>query len=338
MIERSATRPNESAAALETMREISGRLLLATIREQEARDEAEAANRAKDQFLAMVSHELRTPLNAILGWSAILSERPEEAPERGLRVIRRNAEALLKLVEELLDTARLTNETLTIQPSPINLREIVCGAVDAVKPAADLKGVALRTTVPDALPGMMGDPDRLRQVFLNVLSNGLKFTDAGGGIEVCVSVIGESARVSIRDSGSGIDPDELPHVFERFRQGTDAAAGQGLGLGLTIARVLVELHGGTIQIASPGVGQGTTCTIELPITAKVTAAESSPRAAGAELLIRSRLSLDFSRRSPNLWHGGDQAREIAEAIANDNAVGGHLDIRASRGCDRARAS
>jgi signal transduction histidine kinase len=281
VIERSAIAASESAAALETMREISGRLLLATIREQEARDEAEAANRAKGQFLAMVSHELRTPLNAILGWSTILSERPEEAAERGLKVIRRNAEALLKLVEELLDAARLTAETLSIQPSAINLKEIVCDAVDAVKPAADLKGVVVRTTVPDALPGMTGDPDRLRQVFLNVLSNGLKFTGAGGGIEVCVDVIGEAVRVSIRDSGSGIDPAELPHVFEPFRQGADATYGQGLGLGLTITRVLVELHGGTIQIGSPGVGQGTTCTIDLPIKAKVTGAKSSPRVAGA---------------------------------------------------------
>jgi signal transduction histidine kinase len=283
VIERSATRGNESAAALETMREISGRLLLATIREQEARDEAEAANRAKDQFLAMVSHELRTPLNAILGWSAMLSERPDEAGGRGLGVIRRNAEALLTLVEELLDTARLTNDTLTIQPSPIDLREIVCGAVDAVKPAADRKGVALRTTVPDALPDMTGDPDRLRQVFLNVLSNALKFTDTGGGIDLCASVIGEFSRVSIRDSGSGIAPDELPHVFERFHQGADSTTGQrGLGLGLTIARVLVELHGGTIRVLSPGVGQGTTCTIDLPITAAVTTAEPSPPA-GAEI-------------------------------------------------------
>lgn len=265
-IERSATGEHESAAALETMREISGRLLLATIREQEARDEAEAANRAKDQFLAMVSHELRTPLNAIVGWSAILSERPADAPERGLRVIRRNAEALLKLVEELLDTARVSNETLTIRSSPIDLGEIVCGAVDTVKPAADLKGVALRATVSNGLDGMTGDPDRLRQVFLNVLSNALKFTDAGGGIDVCVGVVDAFARITIRDSGNGIAPDELPHVFERFRQGADATAGQhGLGLGLTIAQVVVEQHGGTIQMASSGLGQGTTCTIDLPI-------------------------------------------------------------------------
>jgi signal transduction histidine kinase len=282
VIEPSAARGNESAAALETMREISGRLLLATIREQEARDEAEAANRAKDQFLAMVSHELRTPLNAILGWSAILSERPAAAQERSLTVIRRNAEALLKLVEELLDTARLTNETLTIQPSTTNLKDIVCSAVDAVRPAADLKGVGVRTTIPDKLPRMIGDPDRLRQVFLNVLSNALKFTEAGGEIEVSIGLIGESVRVSIRDSGSGIASDELPHVFERFRQGADAVAGQGLGLGLTIARVLVELHGGTIQLVSPGLGQGTICTIDLPVTAKMTTAESSRRVASAE--------------------------------------------------------
>jgi signal transduction histidine kinase len=280
MIEGAAARPNDSAAALETMREISGRLLLATIREQEARDEAEAANRAKEQFLAMVSHQLRTPLNAILGWSAILSERPGDVPERGLRVIRRNAEALLKLVEELLDTTRFTNETLTIQPSLIDLKEVICGAIDAVTPAATLKGVALRTTVPDALPEMTGDPDRLRQVFLNVLSNAIKFTDAGGAIEVCVGAIGDVARVSIQDSGSGIASDELPHVFERLRQGVDAAAQPGLGLGLTLARVLVELHGGTIQIASPGVDQGTSCTIELPIRSAMTV-ESSGSDSGA---------------------------------------------------------
>jgi signal transduction histidine kinase len=265
------------------MRELSGRLLLATIREQEARDEAEAANRARDQFLAMVSHELRTPLNAIIGWSAILDGQSSESPQHGLNVIRRNAQALLKLVEELLDAARLTADTLSIESSAINLDEVIYSAVDAMKPVAELKGVRLRTTIPEAFPRMMGDPDRLRQVFLNILSNGLKFTDAGGVIEVCVDVIGTSASVSVRDSGCGIGPEELPHVFERFRQGADATAGQqGLGLGLTIARVLVELHGGTIQIASPGVGQGTTCTIALPVMPTTTAGASKLHAPGAE--------------------------------------------------------
>jgi signal transduction histidine kinase len=271
------------AAALAMMREITGRLLLATIHEHEARDEAVAAVRAKDQFLAMVSHELRTPLNAILGWSAMLSERPEQPLERGLTVIRRNARALLTLVDELLDAAQVGAERISVRPSPIDLREVVCSAVDAVRPSADLKGVSLRTTV-DAFPTMMGDPDRLRQVLLNVLSNALKFTEAGGTIDVCAAVAGERARVSIRDSGCGIAADELPYVFERFRQGADATAvHHGLGLGLTIARVLVELHGGTIEIVSPGHGQGTSCTIELPITASPTAADSSPDPASARL-------------------------------------------------------
>jgi signal transduction histidine kinase len=282
-IQKTAKRKDQSAAALETMREIAGRLLLATIREQEARDEAETANRAKDQFLAMVSHELRTPLNAILGWCAILAERRDETPERGLTVIQRNAQALLKLVEELLDAARVTADTLSIHASPMNLTEVIGSAVDTVKPAAANKGVVLRATISDAPTPMIGDSDRLRQVFLNVLSNALKFTDAGGSIEVCAGSAGHTARVSIRDTGSGIAPDLLGHVFERFLQGADSTTGrQGLGLGLSIARVLVELHGGTIQIASLGEGQGTTCTIELPLTASVAATESLASAAGGE--------------------------------------------------------
>jgi signal transduction histidine kinase len=241
MIEDSPNRERESAAALETMREISGRLLVATIREQEARDEAEAANRAKDQFLATVSHELRTPLNAILGWCAILRERRDETPERGLKVIQRNAQALLKFVEELLDAARLTAGTLSIQSSPTDLTDIICSAVDAVKPAADMKDVAVRVTPVDAAIRMMGDPDRLRQVFLNVLSNALKFTDAGGSIEVCAGRVGSTARVSVRDTGSGIAPDLLGHVFERFIRGADLVAGpQGPRPGSDVEASLID--------------------------------------------------------------------------------------------------
>ena len=284
VIEPSENRKGESPGGLEVMREISGRLLLATIREQEARDEAEAANRAKDRFLATVSHELRTPLNAILGWCSILAERRDETPDRGLIVIQRNARALLKLVEELLDAARVTADTLSIQPSLINVTEVMCSAVDAVKPAADMKGVVLRATLPAASTPMSGDADRLRQVFLNVLSNALKFTEAGGSIDVCATTTRDTVRVSVRDTGHGVAPDLLAHVFEPFIQGVDSTSGrQGLGLGLTIARVLVELHGGAIQIASPGQGQGTTCTIELPLTANAGAAEPLPRAAGGQM-------------------------------------------------------
>jgi two-component system, chemotaxis family, CheB/CheR fusion protein len=155
--------------------------------------------------------------------------------------------------------------------------------VDTVKPAADTKGIVLRANIPDVATPMLGDPDRLRQVFLNVLSNALKFTDAGGSIEVCAANVGQTGRVSIRDTGSGITPDVLEHVFERFLQGADSTAGrQGLGLGLSIARDLVELHGGSMEIISRGEGQGTTCTIELSLTQNVAATESLRRAASGQ--------------------------------------------------------
>jgi signal transduction histidine kinase len=257
----------EPWAALETMREIAGRLLLSSIREQEARDTAVDANRAKDQFLAMVSHELRTPLNCILGWCMILTERRDQTPEHGLAIIQRNAQALLKLVEELLDAARLTSNTLSVQCSDIDLLTVVRNVVETVKPAAAAKNVMLTLTTPDALAPLYADADRLRQVLLNVITNALKFTDAGGTVDMTVTSVGQLARVCVRDTGRGIAPDVLPHVFERFRQGVDSTAGhRGLGLGLTIAQVLVELHGGTIHLESPGEGQGTSCTIELPMT------------------------------------------------------------------------
>jgi signal transduction histidine kinase len=280
-IERSVNHDNASTAALEAMRDIAGRLLLANIREQQARDDAEAANRAKDQFLAMVSHELRTPLNAILGWCTMLAARPDPSLDRGLTVIQRNAHALQKLVDELLDAARLTSATLSIQPALVTLQDVIRGAVDAVRPSADAKQVALRLTMIDELSPTLADADRLRQVFLNVLTNALKFTGSGGSIDVLAATDGEAMRVSVCDTGRGIAADVLPHVFERFRQGTDPTIGhQGLGLGLTIARVLVELHGGTIEIASPGEGRGTTCTIELPLRTDAAAALARAASAG----------------------------------------------------------
>ncbi len=283
-IQEAASGRAESPTGLETMREISGRLLLTTIRELEARDEAEAANRSKDQFLATVSHELRTPLNAILGWCAILAERRAEPQQHGLDVIQRNAQALLKLVEELLDGARVTSNTLSIQATPIDLTEVLRSAVEAIRPSAEAKRIVVRVTTPEASTPVLGDADRLRQVFLNVLSNALKFTDANGSIDVCAARIGEAMHVSIKDSGTGIAPDLLAHVFERSRQGPDSTAGrQGLGLGLAIARVLVGLHGGAIRMSSPGEGQGTTCTIELPLSANAAAAESLPGASDGRM-------------------------------------------------------
>jgi signal transduction histidine kinase len=257
---------SEPATALEAMREIAGRLLLVSIREQEAREQAEEASRAKDRFLAMVSHELRNPLNAILGWCTMLRAQEGASPARGLEVIAQNAQSQLKLVDDLLDAARITSTTLTVHPRRIVLREIVRNAVDTIRPVADQQQVGLCLTMPDEIPAIAADADRLRQVLLNILANSLKFTEAGGRIDVQVRSMNGRAQLRVHDTGRGIAPDVLPHVFEQFRQGSPGDAGrQGLGLGLTIARAIVELHGGTIAIESPGLNQGATCTIDLPL-------------------------------------------------------------------------
>jgi signal transduction histidine kinase len=257
------------AAALEAMREIAGRLLLVSIREQEAREQAEEANRAKDQFLATVSHELRNPLNAILGWCAVLRAQHETPSGPGLDVIAQNATAQLKLIEDLLDAARMTSATLTVHPRTIVLSEVVRSAIDTIKPMADHRHLDLRLTIADGMPPLAADADRLRQVLLNILTNSLKFTDAGGSVDVRVRSTNGRVTITIADTGHGIAPELLPYVFERFRQGSAVDSGrQGLGLGLSIARAIVELHRGTIALESPGVNQGTTCRIDLPIEAR----------------------------------------------------------------------
>jgi signal transduction histidine kinase len=256
----------DSTAALEALREIAGRLLIVSLREQEARERAETAWRARDQLLATISHELRTPLTAILGWCAALAAHPEQSALHGLDVIARNAGAQLKLVDDLLDAARTTSATLSIHPAAVSLPAIAAAVVDTLKPAADEKHVALAVAPGNDVALVLGDADRLRQVLLNVLSNSLKFTAGGGSIDVRVDEHDGRARLTVRDSGRGIAPSTLPHVFERFTQGShEAGRDTGLGLGLTIARALVELHGGTIAVESPGEDQGTTCTIELPL-------------------------------------------------------------------------
>jgi signal transduction histidine kinase len=255
-----------TAATLEAMRDIAGRLLVANIRELEAREAADAASRSKDDFFAMVSHELRTPLNAILGWCAILHERKEQALDRGLPIIERNARAQLKLVEDLLDAARLTSATLTIQLTDVSLQELLHSAVDTMTPVAQEKGVTLHLGgAEQEFASLSADADRLRQVLLNVLANALKFTETGGRVDVHVRAEPERVRIIVQDTGRGIAAADLSHVFERFRQGSGPDVTQhGLGLGLAISRALVELHGGTMEVESPGENQGTTCTILLP--------------------------------------------------------------------------
>ena len=241
------------------------------IREQEARRQAEEANRAKDEFLAMVSHELRTPLNAVLGWVTLLNSGTLDADAQGraVEVIERNAKAQAKLIDDLLDVARIVNGTLSLAPRTIDLAQVVEKALDAVHPAAAAKSIAVEADLVQPLEMAAGDPDRLQQIVSNLLSNAVKFTPNDGRIEVRLAREGAEALLTVEDSGCGIAPSFLPYVFERFRQG-EGEGGQrqaGLGLGLAIARHLVERHGGTIRVDSGGEGCGTTFTIRLALTA-----------------------------------------------------------------------
>ncbi|HEX2489607.1 MAG TPA: PAS domain S-box protein, partial [Blastocatellia bacterium] len=238
-------------------------------KEREARAEAEAANRLKDEFLATVSHELRSPLNVILGWARLLSEtKPREKQlEHGLEIIERNSLAQARLIEDLLDVSRIVSGKLSVQTRPVILNQTIKSVVAGIRPSAEAKKIALRLTESGAGISIIGDADRLQQVVQNLLSNAIKFTPDGGRIEVTLESVGAHVELRVSDTGRGISPEFLPHVFDRFRQAyrTDAGARAGLGLGLTIVRFIVEAHGGSVTAESPGVGQGATFIVKLPL-------------------------------------------------------------------------
>ncbi|HEX8150499.1 MAG TPA: PAS domain-containing protein [Pyrinomonadaceae bacterium] len=240
-------------------------------REQAARAEAEAANRLKDEFLATISHELRTPLTAILGWAKLLADgQVSEGKAAGaFAAIYRNARAQAQLIDDLLDVSRVITGKLRIEVVPLDLAAVVEAAAAVVRPAAAAKGVALDVRLEAEALNIDGDPARLQQVVWNLLSNAVKFTPAGGSVEARVRRAGSQVEVAVGDTGQGIEPEFLPHVFERFRQadvGTTRRHG-GLGLGLAIVRHLVELHGGTVTAESGGEGKGSTFTVRLPVRA-----------------------------------------------------------------------
>src|SRR5581483_1306015 len=237
-------------------------------RERQARSEAEAANRSKDEFLAILSHELRTPLTAILGWVRTLRLRPTDPPAlaHGLEVIERNTRAQAQLIEDLLDVSRIIAGKLSLDAKPVYVAGVVEAALDAVRAIADGQGVALGLVVEDADLRVNADAARLQQVVVNLLSNGVKFTPSGGRVDVDVRRRGAAVVVTVRDTGRGIPAAFLPYVFDRFRQadaGITRAKG-GLGLGLAIVRHLVELHGGTVAAESEGEGRGAAFSIALP--------------------------------------------------------------------------
>ena len=240
------------------------------VSEQRARERAEAANRAKDEFLATVSHELRTPLTSILGWARLLrsSEIDESSFARGLDTIERNAKSQAKIIEDILDVSRIISGKLRIEVHSLDLVPIIEMAVDAVRPAAEAKSIEIHIVLEPAVGPLRGDPNRLQQVAWNLLSNAVKFTPNGGEIHVYLNRADTGARIVVKDNGSGINADFMPYVFDRFSQaeGHITRRHGGLGLGLAIVRHLVEMHGGTISVESPGEGQGATFTVELPFT------------------------------------------------------------------------
>jgi PAS domain S-box-containing protein len=238
--------------------------------ERAARNEAERANRMKDEFLATLSHELRTPLNAIVGWSQILrhgASSPEDLAE-GLDTIERNARAQAQIIEDLLDMSRIISGKLRLDVQRLDLADVLKAAADTVRPAADAKEIRI-TQVLDPLAGpVMGDPNRLQQVFWNLLSNAVKFTPRGGRVHITLERVNSHLEVAVTDTGAGIRPDFLPHVFDRFRQADPSITRKhgGLGLGLAIVKNLVELHGGTIRAKSAGDNHGSTFTVSLPLS------------------------------------------------------------------------
>lgn len=245
------------------------------IREQTARAVAEAANRSKDEFLALLSHELRTPLTAILGWSGILHAGKLDEAKAAIAVetIERNANLQMQLIEDLLDISRTVSGDFSLDFRFVDLVEVIREAIEVVQPAADTKEIQLQFVLDADVEQIWGDSDRLQQVVWNLLSNAVKFTPKGGRVEVRLSVVSGSkdvkdkyAQIQVSDTGKGISSDFLPYVFDRFRQADSKSTRvhKGLGLGLAIARHLVELHGGTIQAESPGIGQGATFTVKLP--------------------------------------------------------------------------
>ena len=238
-------------------------------REQQARAQAETANRIKDEFLAVLSHELRSPLNPILGWTKLLRSRKfdQKTAERALEIIDRNAQLQAQLIEDLLDVSRILRGKLSLNACPINLAATIESAIETVRLAAEAKSINIQTIFNPSTVLVAGDSNRLQQIVWNLLSNAVKFTPDGGRVEIKLDCVESQAQIQVIDTGKGISRDFLPHVFDYFRQenSTTTRTFGGLGLGLAIVRHLVELHGGSVWAESLGEGQGATFTVRLPL-------------------------------------------------------------------------
>src|SRR5688572_2453413 len=238
-------------------------------RESTARANAEESNRLKDEFLATVSHELRTPLTAILGWSRMLESGSLETAtaQRAVETIKRNAKSQAQIIDDILDVSRIITGNLYLELHPIELESVLEAAVNVVRPTAEAKGIHIELNLDSEPVAVSGDTNRLQQVFWNLLSNAVKFTPSGGTVSVTLHRMDSQAEIIVTDTGPGISPEFLPYVFDRFRQADSTSTRHhgGLGLGLAIARHLIEIHGGMIEATSGGVGKGATFTVRLPV-------------------------------------------------------------------------
>jgi signal transduction histidine kinase/ActR/RegA family two-component response regulator len=250
-------------------------------KERAARAAAEHADRAKNEFLAVLSHELRTPLNAVFGWARLLQNnllRDEAQIARAKDAIVRNADAQVRLIDDLLDLSRISSGKMQIAMQPIRLAEVRQGALDAIRPSADEKGIRITVSADDDSATLDGDPARLQQIVWNLLANAVKFTGSGGEIHLTQQCVGERIEIIVSDTGQGIAPAMLPYVFDRFRQGDSSSTRShgGLGLGLALVRELTTLHGGSVTATSLGVGCGSTFTVSLPRAADTSALSPVP--------------------------------------------------------------
>ena len=277
------------------------------VSEQHARANAETANRLKDEFLAVVSHEVRTPLNAIVGWVQMLrsGKLNQEQIAKALETIDRNAASQAEIIAELLDTSRIVSGNLKLDSKPIAIAPLIEAAVEILRPAAEAKSITIETKFGPGVKPIWGDSARLQQVLSNVLSNAIKFTPRGGRVEVTCESAGSNVVIVVKDNGIGIKPDFLPHVFERFRQAdaTSARSFGGLGLGLSIVRNIVELHGGSIRAESEGEDRGATFTITLPT-------KKPPQISGKEAQDTPRISKELPKFIPSQGARLDRVRVL----------------------------
>jgi PAS domain S-box-containing protein len=261
--------------------------------ERAARSQAERLSASKDEFLALLSHELRTPLNAILGWTQVLRRgaSPSADFEKGLVVIERNVRAQTQLVDDLLDLSRIISGQMRLDVQPVMPYAFVQGAIDSARPAADARGVRLETILDPAAGPVSGDANRLQQVVWNLITNAIKFTPRGGHVQVTFERVNSNIEVCVADSGIGIRSDFLPHIFERFRQADSTTTRKygGLGLGLSIVKHIVELHGGTVAANSDGEGKGATFRVKLPVAV----GRWNPNGPGEHPRSSQRLSVPF---------------------------------------------